>query len=59
MSSMFPPESSPHPVDEQSKAQQPQTTGSASVSTPNATKPAAVENNNTRSQSLLELVNND
>ncbi|CAD7001076.1 unnamed protein product, partial [Ceratitis capitata] len=27
--------------------QQPQTTGSASVSTPNATKPAAVENNNT------------
>ncbi|XP_023158521.1 protein LSM14 homolog B isoform X2 [Ceratitis capitata] len=29
------------------QAQQPQTTGSASVSTPNATKPAAVENNNT------------
>ncbi|CAD7000994.1 unnamed protein product [Ceratitis capitata] len=35
------------PPQQPPQAQQPQTTGSASVSTPNATKPAAVENNNT------------
>ncbi|CAD7001413.1 unnamed protein product [Ceratitis capitata] len=35
------------PPQQPPQAQQPQTTGSASVSTPNATKPAAAENNNT------------